>query len=133
MSASAETAPKASVIYVGARTHQGIPAVNILTVVGSEPSTHRLEPLPNVLGHSPDDFEWGHRGSGATDLALSILVHALGDEERAERLYQAFKSATVARFGFDGFQLPLDDVLGWVEVEEKKSPRPRSALIDRRS
>ena len=31
------------------------------------------EELKNVGTHSPDGFQWGHSGSGPTDLAISIL------------------------------------------------------------
>lgn len=35
-------------------------------------------PLPHVVYHSPDGFEWGYAGSGPHDLALSILAHHAG-------------------------------------------------------
>ena len=53
-------------------------------------------PLRHVCRHSPDGFEWGYGGSGPADLARSILIDCLG-EERADRLYQDFKSKFVDR------------------------------------
>jgi hypothetical protein len=37
-------------------------------------------PLRHVVKHSPSGFSWGYGGSGPADLALSILVDALGIE-----------------------------------------------------
>lgn len=34
--------------------------------------------LPHVVRHSPTGFDWGYGGSGAADLARSLLIHALG-------------------------------------------------------
>jgi hypothetical protein len=36
-------------------------------------------PLPHIVRHSPTGMTWGYGGSGPADLALSLLVHALGD------------------------------------------------------
>lgn len=38
-------------------------------------------PLPHIARHS-SEFSWGYGGSGPADLALSLLVHALGDDVR---------------------------------------------------
>jgi hypothetical protein len=43
----------------------------------------------------------GYAGSGPAQLALAILCDALGDDERALRLYQLFKDAVIARLGRD--------------------------------
>ncbi len=56
--------------------------------------------LPLCLGvmrHSPTGFEWGYSGSGPAQLALAILVDALGKDQkdRALRLHQGFKRAVV--------------------------------------
>lgn len=38
-----------------------------------------LSPLPHQSKHSPTGMSWGYSGSGAADLARSLLIHALGD------------------------------------------------------
>ena len=37
-----------------------------------------LGPLPHVARHSPTGFSWGYNGSGPADLAVSLLVDAVG-------------------------------------------------------
>lgn len=39
-------------------------------------------PLPHHVKHSPSGMSWGYHGSGAADLARSLLIHALGDAAR---------------------------------------------------
>ncbi|QLK92893.1 MULTISPECIES: DUF6166 domain-containing protein [Mycobacterium] len=39
-------------------------------------------PLPHHAKHSPTGMSWGYQGSGAADLARSLLIHALGDDAR---------------------------------------------------
>jgi len=39
-------------------------------------------PLPHRVKHSPTGMSWGYHGSGAADLARSLLIHALGDRAR---------------------------------------------------
>jgi hypothetical protein len=58
--------------------------------------------LPDCLeirNHSPTGFAWGYGGSGPAQLALALLVDALGDVEIAERHYQEFKFEIVAGWG----------------------------------
>jgi hypothetical protein len=49
-----------------------------------------------IRNHSPTGFEWGYGGSGPAQLALALLVDALGDLERAQRCYQQFKWKVLA-------------------------------------
>lgn len=50
------------------------------------------EPVPHVLWHSPNGFEYGYMGSGPADLALSILAHfyLLDATELAKRIRITF-------------------------------------------
>lgn len=41
-----------------------------------------VSPLPHQVKHSPTGMSWGYHGSGAADLARSLLIHALGDRAR---------------------------------------------------
>jgi len=84
----------------------------------------RTRPLPKQLklfNHSPTGFEWGYGGSGPAQLALAILVHALGDKDRALRLHQKFKWAVVARLPADGWMLTPEVVLARVQEIEQET------------
>ena len=48
-----------------------------------------------VLMHSPDGFEYGYEGSGPSQLALAILLEAVG-REKATTYYQDFKRQFIA-------------------------------------
>ena len=65
---------------------------------GNEPTRRPLSLHLEVRGHSPTGFAWGYGGSGPAQLALALLVDALGDAELAEQHYQAFKWSFVARW-----------------------------------
>lgn len=39
-------------------------------------------PLPHQVKHSPSGMSWGYNGSGAADLARSLLIDALGVDAR---------------------------------------------------
>jgi len=91
------------------------------------------QPLRHVCRHSPDGFEWGYGGSGPADLALSILADCLG-LERADRLYQDFKWAFVAKFQYEGWQITSDQIEAWAgEMEQTNGPvtcsEPDMALV----
>jgi hypothetical protein len=61
-----------------------------------EPSRRKLPLHLEIRNHSPTGFEWGYGGSGPAQLALALLVDALGDRELAEAHYQDFKRAVVS-------------------------------------
>jgi len=45
------------------------------------------KPLPHVVFHSPDGFEWGYPGSGPADLALAILTDFFGEDPKEVKTY----------------------------------------------
>jgi hypothetical protein len=49
-----------------------------------------------VRDHSPDGFNWGYADSGATQLALALLLDVTRRVDLAVRHYQAFKWLVVA-------------------------------------
>ncbi|SMH26473.1 DUF6166 domain-containing protein [Mesorhizobium australicum] len=71
------------------------------TVLDDRGQLHGLDPRLDIRNHSPSGFAWGYSGSGPAQLALAILCDALGDDERAELLYQHFKDAVIARLDRD--------------------------------
>jgi hypothetical protein len=68
-----------TVRYEGERLHAG----PVVFTIDDEGNRRRLE--HRVRYHSPDGFEWGYGGSGPAELALNILVDALGNEATCER------------------------------------------------
>jgi hypothetical protein len=47
-------------------------------VICVDPVAEIHSPLPHRVRHSPGGLAWGNPGPGAADLALSLIVHALG-------------------------------------------------------
>lgn len=79
----------------------------------SEITPHKSWKLRN---HSPDGFNWGYGGSGASQLALAILLELM-DDERAQENYQQFKWDIITTLpqGVD-FKIPMSAVYAWVEA-----------------
>ena len=67
-----------------------------MSVVGVDQIRRDLDLRLDLSNHSPTGFAWGYEGSGPAQLSLALLADALGDDERALRLYQPFKSAYIA-------------------------------------
>lgn len=71
-----------------------------------------------IMKHSPSGFEWGYAGSGPAQLALAILVDALGrtkiEKERAVRLHQDFKRAVIVKLPHEEWTLTQKQVLDTV-------------------
>jgi hypothetical protein len=105
--------------------------------------------LRHIVVHSPTGFNWSYQGSGPSDLALSLLVDALGEtlqgtqqdrsvvhyartrwqeESRAWHLHHDFKRAYVAHWG-DRWRITQTEILSWVEQVDVK-PTPRIVIID---
>ena len=80
----------------------------------------KLRPLPHVVRHSPDGFEWGYGGSGPADLALSLLTHAVG-ERLADKHYQTLKREYIATLIREsGFSLRQGTLRDWVKRQEEE-------------
>ena len=81
--------------YIGIPHRQSGSGQPVVTVCDGQKS----EPLPlrlDLFNHSPTGFGWGYGGSGPAQLALALLADALGDDNLAVRLHQAFKFRVVA-------------------------------------
>ena len=65
----------------------------------SRSSRRDLPVCLEIRNHSPTGFDWGYGGSGPAQLALALLVDALGDVELAQSHYQDFKFEVVAGWG----------------------------------
>jgi Family of unknown function (DUF6166) len=106
-----------------ARTYSGRPVgqVRVHDQNGTRPLALRLD----LRNHSPTGFAWGYGGSGPAQLALALLADALGDDERALQLYQAFKFRVTANFGVR-WQIDRTRVLLHVEAIEHDLARKRA-------
>lgn len=105
--------------YVGIR-----PGGEAIVEIHGPDRVRRLNPRYDLRNHSPDGFEWGYGGSGPAQLALAILCDATGNDQLAQRLYQKFKFAVIARQPQGGrFCLPQASVLEWVEGHDQEQER----------
>lgn len=76
----------------------------------------RGENLKHVPHHS-ESMRWGYAGSGAADLARSILADAIGESIfNHPEVYQPFKHQYVTRFG-DVWFLSKAAVLTWMKQQ----------------
>ena len=69
---------------------------NLSDALVSQPTRRELSLHLEIRNHSPTGFEWGYGGSGPAQLALALLVDALGDVEVAEAHYQDFKREVIS-------------------------------------
>ena len=115
--------------YRGEREVDGTVRVWIETKTGQDtpPERGELDLHLDVYAHSPSGFAWGYGGSGPAQLALALLVDALGDREMALRHYHDFKRTHVAGWA-DQWSITAEQirlfVLSQVTREETQS-RPR--------
>lgn len=110
-------------VYEGVRDSNGSVRVTVGTmnadgvIVGKRDLDLRLD----LRNHSPTGFEWGYGGSGPSQLALALLVDALGDPERAKENYQHYKWQFVATFPTAGWRITEEQVRYDVDFIEGKS------------
>jgi hypothetical protein len=78
--------------YEGRRTIDGI----VVTVNGA-----RLDERYDVRRFTKFGFEWTYEGASPQQLALAILVHHLGDNERAIKLSEPFMKGVIANLDND--------------------------------
>jgi hypothetical protein len=78
--------------YEGKRTIDGL----VVTVDGS-----RLDERYDVRRFTNFGFEWTYEGASPQQLALAILMHHLGDSERAVTLSEPFMKGVIANLDND--------------------------------
>lgn len=99
--------------YLGRRDEGGTVHVTVV------PEAGKPYPLPlrlDLRNHSPSGFNHGYNGSGPAQLALALAADVLGDNDRAQRVYQTLKSRVVT--GLEGDTWDLTEP-GLREVIEK--------------
>lgn len=106
--------------YVGTRI--GASRLGHVSVVAPDGTTRALDRRLDLRNHSPDGFAWGYSGSGPSQLALALCADALGDDERAERIYHAFKFRLVANMTEDTFKISQAEIVAAVaELERERT------------
>jgi hypothetical protein len=96
--------------YSGHYSVAGDPLSDDVVTVTDGAGTRALDPRLDLRNHSPTGFAWGYGGSGPSQLALALCADALGDDDVALGVYQAFKSATVAGWPGDRWQITDDEI-----------------------
>lgn len=66
------------------------------------PESGSLYPLPHLVRHSPDGFEYGYGGSGPSDLARSIVGDLLGERDPKPSLYRPVVGRLISQISGDG-------------------------------
>ena len=114
-----------NVIYQGRR----VPSVVVLVLDEETKKARMLSPGPSrsVQDHSVS-FEWGYQGSGPSQLALALLLDAIGEtpiEQRpspetapvlAQRWQTQFKNDHISNWGGDTWMISRAEVVGWLRA-----------------
>jgi hypothetical protein len=79
----------------------------------------------DLRSHSPTGPEWGYAGSGPAQLALALAADVLGDDDRAQDVYQQLKFKLVGRLPKDGWMLTEGQVRAAIDAIEQERGRPR--------
>jgi len=130
------SAPTAPTAWYHGRAHRAGETAQVLVTDHPEPGAGTvLRAVIHIPRHSPTGMAWGYLGSGAADLALSVLVDAVWQgqppcpcvlENRSidgacldcgtPRLpYQEFKEQFVATWPEDGaWALPAAELRAWL-------------------
>lgn len=106
-------------IFHGRRTDAGV----VVRIESGPGSSSDLDPRLDLRNHSPTGFEFGYGESGPAQLALAICASVLGDDRRAERVYQAFKARAIAPIRADEWWLDEAAVRAEIERIEKEMQR----------
>jgi hypothetical protein len=83
--------------YHGMRTEAGC-----TVVVEEDGELTTIHLLLNLRTHSPTGVEWGYGGSGPSQLALALAADALGDDDKAQEVYQRLKFKLVGGLPHEG-------------------------------
>ncbi|MGI9504927.1 MAG: DUF6166 domain-containing protein [Geminicoccaceae bacterium] len=96
----------------------------LVSVIGADQIRRELRPRLDLANHSPTGFSWDFAGSSPAQLSLALLADALGDDERALRLYQPFKFAVTARLPQDKAWFASEDVIAILATHVDAQGRP---------
>lgn len=115
-----------NIVYTGRR----VPNIIVMALDEGTKKARMLNPCHSqaIKNHSPDGYNWGYGGSGPSQLALALLLDAIGltpIEQRpspetapvlAERWYQVFKNDHVSQWGEDTWRISQAEIMGWLRA-----------------
>jgi hypothetical protein len=102
--------------YHGRRTEHGC-AVDVEE--GSECTS--LNPRNDLRRHS-SEFNWSYGGSGPAQLALALAADVLGDDDRAQAVYQKLKFKLVGGLAHEEWVLSERQIRSAIEaIEQERS------------
>jgi hypothetical protein len=106
-------------VYHGTRTENGC------SVVVEEDGEFTGLDLRHDLRRHSAEFEWGYGGSGPAQLALALAADVLGDDERAQDIYQRVKFKVVGRLPHEGWVMTEDRLRSAIDTIEQERERSR--------
>ena len=74
----------------------------------------------DLMNYSSDGFEVGYDGPKPMQLALAILADALGDNERAVALHEAFRKEWIVSMKLDmgaWMSIPREEIVSWARTK----------------
>ncbi|HEY7328650.1 MAG TPA: DUF6166 domain-containing protein [Gemmataceae bacterium] len=105
-------------VYHGRRTQHGC-AVD----VEEDGECTCLHPRHDLRQHSTE-FNWGFGGSGPAQLALALAADVLGDDDRAQAVYQMVKFRLVGRLPHEEWVLSEGQIRSAIEAIEQERGSP---------
>ncbi len=103
-------------VYHGRRTEHGC-AVD----VEEDAECTSLNPRNHLRRHS-SEFNWGYGGSGPAQLALALAADVLGDDDRAQAVYQQLKFKLIGRLPHEEWVLTERQIRSAIEtIEQERS------------
>jgi hypothetical protein len=106
-------------VYHGTRTENGC------SVTVEEDSEFTGLDLRLDLRKHSAEFEWGYGGSGPAQMALALAADVLGDDDKAQDVYQKLKFKVVGGLPHEGWRLTEDRLRAAIEAIEQQQARPR--------
>lgn len=79
--------------------------------------------LPLGDARAARGYVWGRVGSGPREVARAILLDATRNEMLAERLCRPYTWEVVSQLAPEGFALPREEVLNWIETRPSETSR----------
>ncbi len=70
-------------------------------------------------------MEWGYAGSGPAQLALALAADVLGDDDKAQYVYQKLKFKLAGGLPHEGWVLTEGRIRSAIEAIEQKQGRTR--------
>ena len=108
--------------YHATQTEQGS-----AIVVEEDGEFRALNPRHDLQSISPDGFQWGnHSDNGTAQLALALAADVLGDDGKAQRVYQRLQLKLIAVLPPEGWVLAenrVRDIIDGIERERHSQRR----------